>query len=114
MPSKDAINECRPKYIVKGPVFIGQGERRRKKPMDISSVNKSLKNILNDYCIPYKGNVSSHMLRKTFGRRVWEAYGESDGSLILLSKIFNHSNIQTTIRYLGIQQEEIDAVYDRI
>lgn len=109
---RDIIIACKPRYVTKGIVF--RGRRDKKLAIDISTVNKMLKNILKNYCIPYTGNTSSHMLRKTFGRRVWEAYGESDGALILLSQIFNHSNIQTTVRYLGIQQEEYNEVYMRI
>ena len=56
-------------------------------------------------------NISSHSLRKTFGRRVWENDGESERALIMLSKIFNHSSTSITRRYLGIQQEEIDNIY---
>jgi len=56
-------------------------------------------------------NISSHSLRKTFGRRVWENDGESERALIMLSKIFNHTSIGTTRVYLGIQQEEIDDIY---
>jgi len=56
-------------------------------------------------------NISSHSLRKTFGRRVWDNDNNSDRALILLSKIFNHSTTQTTRTYLGIQQEEISNAY---
>lgn len=56
-------------------------------------------------------NVSSHSLRKTFGRRVWENDNYSDRSLIMLSKLFNHTSTAITRLYLGIQQEEMDNVY---
>jgi len=59
----------------------------------------------------FKGKVSSHSLRKSFGRRVWENDGESERSLIYLSEIFNHSSIQMTRIYLGIRQEELNEVY---
>lgn len=59
----------------------------------------------------FKGKVSSHSLRKSFGRRVWENDNESERSLIYLSEIFNHSSIQMTRIYLGIRQEELNEVY---
>ncbi len=60
----------------------------------------------------FKGNdISSHSLRKTFGRRVWENNGETDKALLKLSEIFNHSTPSVTKRYLGIRQEELDDVY---
>ncbi len=55
--------------------------------------------------------ISSHSLRKTFGRRVWLINEYSDKSLILLSHLFNHSSVQITRIYLGIREEEIKDVY---
>lgn len=56
-------------------------------------------------------NISSHSLRKTFGRRVWDNYGQSESALIKLSEIFNHTSTSVTRKYLGIQQQEINDVY---
>lgn len=56
-------------------------------------------------------NISTHSLRKTFGRRVWENDNCSERSLILLSKVFNHTSSATTRIYLGLQQEELDNIY---
>ena len=57
------------------------------------------------------GTVSSHSLRKTFGRRVWDNDNQSERSLVYLSQLFNHSSTQVTRIYLGIQQEELDDIY---
>lgn len=56
-------------------------------------------------------NVSSHSLRKTFGRRVWDNNQQTDSALVYLSEIFNHSNVGITRRYLGIRQEQIANIY---
>jgi integrase len=56
-------------------------------------------------------NISSHSLRKTFGRRVWENNKESEKALIYLSELYNHSNTAITRIYLGIRQEELDNIY---
>lgn len=56
-------------------------------------------------------NISSHSLRKTFGRRVWDNDNCSERALIMLSKLFNHTSTSTTRIYLGIQQEELDDLY---
>lgn len=58
-----------------------------------------------------RGTVSSHSLRKCFGRRVWDNDNQSERSLIYLSQLFNHSSTQITRIYLGIQQEELDDIY---
>ena len=55
--------------------------------------------------------ISSHSLRKTFGRQVWNNNGESDKALLYLSELFNHSSPAITKRYLGIRQEELDDIY---
>ena len=57
------------------------------------------------------GTVSSHSLRKTFGRRVWDNDNQSERSLVYLSQLLNHSSTQVTRVYLGIQQEELDDIY---
>lgn len=59
----------------------------------------------------FKGKVSSHSLRKSFGRRVWEIDNQSERALIYLSELFNHSSINTTRIYLGIRQAELDNIY---
>lgn len=56
-------------------------------------------------------NISSHSLRKTFGRRVYENNNETEKSLVMLSQIFNHSSIAQTRAYLDITQEEIEDIY---
>jgi integrase len=58
-----------------------------------------------------KINVSSHSLRKTFGRRVWVNHNENEKALIYLSELFNHSSLAITKRYLGIRQEELNDIY---
>jgi integrase len=56
-------------------------------------------------------NISSHSLRKSFGRRVYEKNGETEKALVTLSKIYNHSSIGITRTYLDITKEEIENVY---
>ena len=59
-------------------------------------------------------NISSHSLRKTFGRRVYEKNNESDKALLMLNEIYNHSSIAQTRKYLDITQDEINSVYESI
>ena len=59
-------------------------------------------------------NISSHSLRKSFGRRVYEKNNESDKALLMLNEIYNHSSIAQTRKYLDITQEEINSVYESI
>jgi integrase len=55
-------------------------------------------------------SVSCHTLRKTFGYLAWKA-GEP---LAVIMEIYNHSSFAVTRRYLGVSQDDKDAVYRKI
>lgn len=75
-------------------------------------VNRHLKRVKTVYQLKAK-NVSTHSLRKTFGRRVVDMAGpDAEMALIKLSELFNHSSSMVTRRYLGLRQEELNAVYN--
>jgi len=73
-------------------------------------VNRLLKEGGRDEKIRNK-NISSHSLRKSGSRFIWENNGHSDEYLIKLSSILNHSSTSITRRYLGISREEIKDIY---
>lgn len=73
----------------------------------VQHLNVMLKKLLKE-----KGlNVSSHSMRKTFGRRVYFNNNESEKALIYLMELLNHSTIKVTRTYLGIRQEELNNIY---
>lgn len=56
---------------------------------------------------------STHSMRKTFGRKVFESAGENANmALMKLSELFNHSNVGITKIYLGIREQELMETYD--
>ena len=80
----------------------------------IQRVNVLLKGIKAKYSLKIE-HISTHSLRKTFGRKVVELAGEnSEMALIKLSELFNHSGPQVTRRYLGLRQEELMEVYSSL
>ena len=56
-------------------------------------------------------NISSHSMRKSGSRLIWENNDHSDEYLIKLSSILNHSSTAMTRKYLGISREEIKDIY---
>ncbi len=82
-------------------------------PLSLSYINKELHKIVKQYNIN-TSNPSSHLCRKTFGRRVWSQDNHSERSLIYLSEIFGHSSVAITRRYLGITQQQIADVYMKL
>ena len=74
------------------------------------SINTILKRIFSKEVKAGK-SISSHSLRKTFARQLYEQNGQSEHILVMLSKVLNHSSISLTRIYLGITAEEIADIY---
>ena len=55
-------------------------------------------------------HLSTHSMRKTRGYHVYK----QTNNLALVMKMLNHSSPKITLRYIGIDQEELDAVTDSI
>ena len=54
-----------------------------------------------------KGKIGTHTLRKTFGYHHYKKFKD----IAMLQKIFNHSSPQVTLRYIGIEEDEIFESY---
>ena len=52
-------------------------------------------------------NIGTHTLRKTFGYHHYKQFKD----IAILQKIFNHSNPEVTLRYIGIEQSQIEESY---
>ena len=87
---------------------------RKKTVYSTQRINVLFKLIKSKYNLKIE-HFSTHSMRKTFGRRVVEAAGEnSEFALIKLSELFNHADVMTTRRYLGLRTQELLETYDML
>lgn len=78
----------------------------------VQRINVVFKEIRVKYNLKIK-NFSTHTMRKTFGRQVYNNAGSNaELALVKLSELFNHSDIRTTRKYLGLRSEELMEAYD--
>ncbi|MCD7879662.1 MAG: site-specific integrase [Candidatus Gastranaerophilales bacterium] len=84
------------------PLFVGKHHHR----LDRSQVYR----FLNDTCkkLGISANIGTHTMRKTFGYHFYKKYND----VALLQKILNHSSPAITLRYIGVDQDEIDISYN--
>ena len=94
----------------KSEKYLKSSERR---VYSIQRINMLLKDIKKKYGIKSVKSFSTHSLRQTFGPHGHErADSNGEMALVMLSELFNHSNIAITKRYLGLRKEEILKCYD--
>lgn len=78
----------------------------------VQRINIIFKEIRVKYNLKIK-NFSTHSMRKTFGRQVYNNAGSNaELALVKLSELFNHSDIRTTRKYLCLRTEELMEAYD--
>lgn len=83
------------------PLFLSQKQMR----LDRSQVYRMLNNACKAVGIDV--NIGTHSMRKSFGYHHYNQFKD----VAMLQMIFNHSSPQITLRYIGINQDEIDNSY---
>ena len=87
---------------------------RKKMVYSTQRINVLFKSIKSKYNLKIE-HFSTHSMRKTFGRKVVEAAGENlEFALIKLSELFNHADVMTTRKYLGLRSKELLETYDML
>ena len=89
--------------------------RRDKEPLFLSYWKHRLDRVTAYYLIRdacekagLNEKIGTHSMRKTFGYHHYQQFKD----VVLLQKIFNHSSPQITLRYIGIEQEQIYDSYN--
>jgi len=98
-------------YIKRSGIFTDDYIFLSQKKMTFTtiSLNRILKKIFSG---TVAGNISTHSLRKTFGRTFYErANAKGLDGLTYLNEIFGHASHAITRRYLGITKAEIADSY---
>lgn len=70
-------------------------------------VNRKLKRVFPNE----KRKITSHSLRKGFGKRLYEASGHN---IALVQLALRHSSPEDTLRYIGVTQDNLDECYNMI
>lgn len=84
--------------------------------MSIQMINKHFKTIKVKYQVKVS-NFSTHTLRKTWARKIYESENEAgrgEMALLKLSELLNHSAPNITRRYIGLRQQELGELYDSL
>lgn len=56
-------------------------------------------------------NIGTHTMRKTFCYWAWHKAEDKQKALVILQHLLNHSNQRTTMKYIGIMDDEIEEMY---
>lgn len=80
--------------------------------LDVRSVCKILKTAAKACGIKY--NVGTHSLRKTFGYHQLKAHQDDALFLCQLQKMFGHSSPEITLRYCGLEGEQLRQYYNDV
>ena len=106
-----ALNRCAISAIA---LYAGQAARKGGFLIENPQTGKSISRIqayriirMAAVALKFQGRVSCHSLRKTFGYHAWK----SGVSPAVIMEIYNHSSLAVTKRYLGITQDDKNAVY---
>jgi integrase len=89
-------------FSTKAPLFLsrkGQGPITRQQAYHIMSIAGDTVGL---------DQIGTHSLRKTFGYHVFK---KTSGNLALVQKLLNHSSSGDTLRYIGIDREQMDNAF---
>ena len=84
------------------PLFLSHWKHR----LDRSTAYYIIKDACENAGLQIKAG--THTMRKSFGYHHYRQFKD----VAMLQKIFNHSSPQITLRYIGVEQEQIEDSYN--
>jgi integrase len=85
--------------------YLFKSKKGTNQPLTIQAVNQLIKDWTK--AINLRGNYGAHTLRKTWGYLQRTQFGVG---FELICKRFNHSSPTTSMRYLGIEDKEVNGI----
>lgn len=86
---------------------------RERQQISVTAANKRIRESLEKYAIKTK-NPSSHTLRKTFARKIYDDSNDKGKALVELMDILNHSSLTNTKKYIGLTAQRKKETYESI
>ncbi len=104
LPISKQIKEPLNEYIkdLQPDDYIFRSTQKKYKPIDRTTYYKIIREVAIKYGVE---NIGCHSMRKTFG---YFYYKSSNGDVVTLMEIFGHSHPSVTLRYIGINQDNIN------
>lgn len=104
----DALEAYRIKRLPKPQDYIFSKSTNPSKPLCRSQAYRIVKEAAS--ATLNETHISCHSLRKTFGYHAWK----QGTSPVLLMDVYNHSSFVITKRYLGIDQDDRDMLFQEL
>ncbi len=94
-------------------IFTSQ-KGKGKEPICIQTFNRKLKELIKSKKVKCIGNVSSHLLRKSFVvGSIKKGFENGDYlSLVKVSRLINHNSVSTTIKYTNFETNQMLDLYE--
>lgn len=93
-----------------GDEYLFQSKSNRAKAMNKPITRQTLSKALKEASIQIGTDINTHSMRKTWGYWTYKA----TNNIALVQKSLQHSSTAHTLRYIGIDQDELDNVYSTI
>lgn len=109
---KKALSEYFAEYRPERNSYIFQSSKCKEESLNVRSAGKILKTAAKDCGIKY--NVGTHSMRKTFGYHQLINHRNDALFLCQLQKMFGHSTPEITLRYCGLENEQLQQYYNDV